>query len=79
MITTHRSYIDGTWRPWQFLKYLPAAHFPPRQGRRQHFALYVKGHWGEGIAGARPAAAAALCPLPLSVGRFNGSSALLDG
>ena len=70
-------FLDGTRRPWRFLRSLPAAHFPPLQGR--HLALYVKGHWGEGIAGARPTAAAVLCPSPLSVDHFNGSSALLDG
>lgn len=77
IITTLRRYLS-----WWHLEVLAIPQlspcYPLSTGRSWHTVLYVKGHWGEGTAGAWPAATAALCPFHLSVDHFTGS-ALLDG
>lgn len=50
MITAGNTFLEGTWRPLQVLRSLPAARFSPLQGRK-HLALYVNTIWGGEIAG----------------------------
>lgn len=78
ILTTHRSFLS-----WWHLEVLAipqlSPHYPLSRDTNWHTVLCVKGHWGEGTAGAWPAATLPLCSLHLSEDHFTGSALLADG